>query len=241
MKRAAPRAESSRAGRGRGAARPLAAGTELRGKFWQGPPAPRPGSPLSRRAGRPGRQPRGAGADGPGEAAPSLPAAERPAALRCRPSLRRALFPLLNLFPLRLFSYGKPRLSAGSGRATLRGHGGGGAGAPCPTPRKPALTAGQSAAGRLWSGLQPGPAGKILLCCVPCRPPPPPRQQKFGGFFFPKFSRRSRPGAGCAQLGMGLSCPKLGARRSGGPGPRPAPPAANTRVSAPPVAPRAAT
>lgn len=74
---------SSRASGGRGEARPLAPGTERRHKFrcaCLGCPRPIGALPST-------RSPEGrARADGPGEAAPSLPVSERPAALRCRPA-----------------------------------------------------------------------------------------------------------------------------------------------------------
>lgn len=128
---AAPRADGSRAGRGRGAARPPAAGTELWPKFWQGPPAPAlPALAPSGRSpplGAPSPAGPGGGRGQARRGSAVLPAAERPAELLCRLFFRRTLFPLLNLFPLppaslRLFSYGKPRRSAGSGRATLPGN-----------------------------------------------------------------------------------------------------------------------
>lgn len=91
----------SRASRCRGAARALAAGTEWQRKFWCAcPGCPRPIGALPSTRDSLSRRPEGrARADGPGEAAPSLPVAERPAALRCRRALRRMLFPLLGVSP----------------------------------------------------------------------------------------------------------------------------------------------
>lgn len=65
-------------------------------KFWCACPCPIGALPSTRDPSPPEGRAR---ADGPGEAAPSLPVAERPAALRCRPALRRTLFPLPGVSP----------------------------------------------------------------------------------------------------------------------------------------------
>ncbi|XP_063247847.1 collagen, type I, alpha 1b-like [Prinia subflava] len=148
---------SGRTSGGRDAARPLSAGTERQRKFWCAcPGCPRPIGALPSVRDSLSRSPEGrARADGPGEAAPSLPVAERPAALRCRPALRRMLFPLPGVSPaVRTPEAVSPR-SASPPRRQRPGQGCG-----C-SPSRAAQSrgqAGQSAPDSFRFGSQPRPA-----------------------------------------------------------------------------------
>lgn len=138
-------------------------------KFWWAcPGCPRPIGALPSARDSFSRSPEGrARADGPGEAAPSLPVAERPAALRCRPALRRTLFPLPGVSPaVRMPGAVSPRSASPPRRQR-----------PGKTPQQPGQgcgcslsraaeshgQAGQSAPDRFRSGSQPRPA-EIHFC-----------------------------------------------------------------------------
>lgn len=165
-------------------------------KFWcacPGSPGPIGALPSTRDS--LSRRPEGrARADGPGQAVPSLPVAERPAALRCRSALRRTLFPLPGASPaVRKPEAVSPR-SASPRRRQRPGKSqqqrqGQGCGRSLSRAAESRGRAGQSAPDRLRSGSQPGPA-EIHYC----------------GFFISQFfSPKLSTGARREREGIGLS------------------------------------